>query len=171
MVHYGSRNMVYVAAAVIVIAIVAIALAATGYQGQPQGTASSTSPATVPTTVQQQPRQACTAVQGFYCNDTTFQNDNLNLQFGQNTGQNWSYATLQFVPEGQNYVYGSMMAPFPVGLRNGSSSYVGIVVLPSVAANSTVNGMLEGTIYVNYTTESGQANVVTAAASIQVAPT
>ncbi len=171
--YYGSHKKIYAAAAAIVIVVVAVLLVAVWYDGGPRvttvPTSSTTFQTTVPTTVQQ-PQPPCNAVPGFYCANATFHNNVLELQFGQDTGQGWGTASLQFVPNGQSYVYGALVAPFPTGLGSGVNVYIGFAIPQATVANSTVDGMLEGTLYANYTVSGSTAHVVKEVARIQVAP-
>ncbi len=174
LMYYGSRKKVYAVAAAAVIIVVAVIVLAVGYYGSPGTTttiAETVGSTTVPvTTVNASAQPACIASTGFICNYTTFKNNQLNVYFGQNTGENWTTASLQFVPIGKNYDYGFMITVFPAGFASGTSEYIGLAIPQGVVYNSSVNGKLEGMLYANYTTAGNSAHVVKVVAAVQVAP-
>lgn len=164
-----SHRILWIALAVVAIAAVfaAVVLVARA-PNYSTVTFPTTAPAvTVPTTVMPS-LEPCTASAGFSCSDVIFHSGVLSMGFGQSTGSNWTSATLQFVPYGENYTPGFLIATLPDGLATGRSTTFALSI-PGSIANASAGTALRGSLYANYTTAAGMA--VAVAASINVTAT
>lgn len=157
--HYA----VWVAVIVIVVVIAAVAIAVTSMNNNTPTTSSTTVTTTMQqsnatTTIQNQ-TVPCAAQPNFTCSSASFHNGVLNVVFGQDTGSDWSSATMQFVPNGRDYVPGFMIAMLPNGLGNNESTSFALSITNSVA-NASAGTVLRGSIYANYSTATSSHNLV-----------
>lgn len=144
----ASRKLIAAVLAIAIIAAAAWYALAYMHRGSPSSALQNSTSGQRPT--------VCDAFTTFSCSSLSFQDGRLALTFTQATGSDWEDASLQFVPIGGAYNYGSGMQQLLGGLRNGSAVSVTIGVPNSVVSASSVGGALEGSLYANYTTGSGQ---------------
>lgn len=145
----GNKNMnlsmVLVALLVVVIVIVGAYL----YTRSPSSTTATTIP--LVTTCSNQPNYMCQSPG--YSSST----GNLTVKVEQNTGSNWSVATLIFVPQGTAYSYGVPIVSWSSGvsLSNGmQNGNLYTVKLPATGKTS-LGSPISGTIWAQYQTNAG----------------